>query len=167
MLAMAYQSGGLAKQAVKLLEQVLRIQKSTLIENHPNLLVSQVALAEAYTSDGQVKEAVELLELVLRMQETELTKDLSLSLFSRTGSSSYQPSVLLNDLETAQMGSCNIDSIDTPHDDSGSGLFRSSSTLSRLASMSSSLSFPRPLRLTGRKKPLPTLSSGMQSSRGA
>jgi tetratricopeptide (TPR) repeat protein len=66
---------GQAKQAVALLEQVVRIREQTLAEDHPSRLASQHALAGAYEANGQVKEAVALLEQVVRIEEQTLAED--------------------------------------------------------------------------------------------
>jgi len=53
---------------VKLLEHVVKVQETTLAENHPSRLASQHALAGAYESNGQVQEAVELLGHVVAIK---------------------------------------------------------------------------------------------------
>ncbi|XP_014550454.1 hypothetical protein COCVIDRAFT_115442, partial [Bipolaris victoriae FI3] len=47
---------GHAKQAVGLLEHVVKVRETTLAEAHPDRLTSQHALAGAYRANGQTKE---------------------------------------------------------------------------------------------------------------
>jgi hypothetical protein len=47
-LAGAYQANGQVKEAVSLLEQVVKIRQQTLAEDHPDRLTSQHELAGAY-----------------------------------------------------------------------------------------------------------------------
>jgi thioredoxin-like negative regulator of GroEL len=61
-------------EAVELLEQVVRIEETTLAEDHPCRLASQHALARAYQGNGQVTEAVELLEQVVKIKRSKLYK---------------------------------------------------------------------------------------------
>jgi hypothetical protein len=56
------------KEAVELLEHVVKVRETTLAENHPGRLASQHALAGAYQANGQVKEAVEMLEHVVSIK---------------------------------------------------------------------------------------------------
>ncbi|KAH7303377.1 P-loop containing nucleoside triphosphate hydrolase protein [Stachybotrys elegans] len=56
---------GRIAEAVELLQYVVKVQETTLAENHPDRLASQHALAGAYEANGQVKEAVELLQHVV------------------------------------------------------------------------------------------------------
>ena len=66
---------GKIKEAVVLLEQVVKIQEQTLAEDHPSRLASQHTLAGAYKANGQVKEAVVLLEQVVKIEEQTLAED--------------------------------------------------------------------------------------------
>jgi tetratricopeptide (TPR) repeat protein len=66
---------GLNKEAVKLLEQIVEIQGTTLAEDHLCRLASQHELAAAYQANGQVKEAVKLLEQVVEIQGKTLAED--------------------------------------------------------------------------------------------
>jgi hypothetical protein len=66
---------GKVKDAVSLLEQVVKIREQTLAEDHPSRLASQHALARAYQANGQVKEAVSLLEQVVKIWEQTLAED--------------------------------------------------------------------------------------------
>jgi tetratricopeptide (TPR) repeat protein len=63
---------GMNKEAVALLEQVVKIRETTLAETHPDRLASQHALAMAYEADGQVVEAVALLEQVVKIKRLKL-----------------------------------------------------------------------------------------------
>ncbi|KAJ6197791.1 kinase subdomain-containing protein [Bipolaris maydis] len=65
---------GDARQAVELLEHIVKVKETTLAETHPSRLASQHALAGAYDANGQLKEAVELLEHVVKMRETTLAE---------------------------------------------------------------------------------------------
>jgi tetratricopeptide (TPR) repeat protein len=65
---------GHAREAVALLEHVVKMQETTLAETHPNRLASQHQLANAYLNDGQITKAVTLLEHVVKMQETTLAE---------------------------------------------------------------------------------------------
>ncbi|OCL01599.1 TPR-like protein [Glonium stellatum] len=60
------------KQAVKLLEHVVKTRETTLPETHPNRLASQHNLASAYQDNGRITEAIELLEHVVKIRETTL-----------------------------------------------------------------------------------------------
>jgi Tetratricopeptide repeat len=66
---------GKIKEAVALLEEVVKIKEQSLAEDHPSRLASQRALAGAYKTNGQVKEAVALLEEVMKIQEQSLAED--------------------------------------------------------------------------------------------
>ena len=66
---------GQVKEAVTLLERVVKIHETILAEDHPSRLASQHALAGAYRANGQVKEAVTLLERVVKIRETILAED--------------------------------------------------------------------------------------------
>ncbi|KIX99702.1 uncharacterized protein Z520_04338 [Fonsecaea multimorphosa CBS 102226] len=76
-LAIAYLANNQVKEAVALLEEVVRIQihKHKLPEDHPERLLAQQNLAMAYQGNGQVKEAVTLLEEVVRTREQTLAED--------------------------------------------------------------------------------------------
>ncbi|KAF2625473.1 hypothetical protein BU25DRAFT_473452 [Macroventuria anomochaeta] len=65
---------GHAREAVKLLEHVVKIKETTLDERHPSRLASQHALAIAYGDNGQTREAVELLEHVVKIYKTTLNE---------------------------------------------------------------------------------------------
>jgi len=66
---------GKVREAVSLLEQVVKIREQTLAEDHPSRLTSQHELAGAYEANGQVKEAVSLLERVVKIREQTLAED--------------------------------------------------------------------------------------------
>ncbi|RAK94780.1 uncharacterized protein BO80DRAFT_370334, partial [Aspergillus ibericus CBS 121593] len=58
-----------------LLEHVVAVRESILVEEHPDRLTSQHALAGAYQYNGQMKEAVVLLEHVVAVKERTLTQE--------------------------------------------------------------------------------------------
>jgi tetratricopeptide (TPR) repeat protein len=66
---------GKIKEAVLLLEQVVKIREQTLAEDHPSRLASQHVLAMAYEANRQVREAVSLLEQVVKIRELTLAED--------------------------------------------------------------------------------------------
>ncbi|KAH7304540.1 P-loop containing nucleoside triphosphate hydrolase protein [Stachybotrys elegans] len=66
---------GRIAEAVELLQHVVKVQETTLAENHPDRLASQHALAIAYRANGQVKEAVKLLQHVVKVRETTLEEN--------------------------------------------------------------------------------------------
>jgi len=74
-LSAAYLANWKVKKAVELLEHVVKIEKTTLVEDHPSRLASQHELARAYIANQQVKEAIELLEHVVKIKETTLAED--------------------------------------------------------------------------------------------
>ncbi|KAM5442400.1 hypothetical protein MferCBS31731_002278 [Microsporum ferrugineum] len=74
-LAEAYQANGQVKEAVRLLEHIVKVHETTLAEDHPSRLASQRELAEAYQANGQVKEAMRLLEHIVKVYETTLAED--------------------------------------------------------------------------------------------
>jgi tetratricopeptide (TPR) repeat protein len=68
-------NSGKAKEAVALLQEVMKIREQSLAEDHPSRLASQHTLAGAYQANGQVKEAVILLKEVVRIREQSLVED--------------------------------------------------------------------------------------------
>jgi Tetratricopeptide repeat len=66
---------GKSKEAVSLLEQVVKIRQQTLAEDHPARLASQHVLAGAYRANGLVSKAVSLLEQVIKIHEQTLAED--------------------------------------------------------------------------------------------
>ncbi|KAF2682375.1 hypothetical protein K458DRAFT_390862 [Lentithecium fluviatile CBS 122367] len=66
---------GKVKQAVALLEHVVKVRETTVAEKHLDRLASQHELASAYQDNGQVKEAVALLEHVVKVEETTLSEN--------------------------------------------------------------------------------------------
>ena len=64
---------GDVKKAVQMLEDVAKIRKEKLAEDHPDRLASQYALAIAYEANGQIGKAVELLEHVVKVEENLAT----------------------------------------------------------------------------------------------
>ncbi|KAJ9612530.1 hypothetical protein H2200_004127 [Cladophialophora chaetospira] len=73
-LATAYRVDGQVQDAVKLLEEVVRISQ-TLAEDQPDRLASQHELARAYQADGQLNKALQLLEEVVRLRSQILAED--------------------------------------------------------------------------------------------
>ena len=67
-LAQAYERNGQTKEAIILLEQVVKVEEN-LSEDHPSRLASQHELASAYQANGQINKAVDLLEKVVQIQE--------------------------------------------------------------------------------------------------
>jgi len=66
---------GRFEQVIELLEQVVKIRETTLVEDHRDRLTSQHELGSAYLSNGQIKQAVELLEQVVKIKDITLTED--------------------------------------------------------------------------------------------
>ncbi|KAK5712167.1 hypothetical protein LTR17_018073 [Elasticomyces elasticus] len=73
LLAMVYRYLGRVKDAVKLLEHVVSVEKG-LAENDADRLLSQHELAKAYLENEQVAQAIELLEHVVRARR-DLAED--------------------------------------------------------------------------------------------
>ena len=67
-LAIAQQQDGQIREAVEMLEHVVKVREK-LAEDHPSRLASQHALAGAYRANGQIDEAVEMLEHVVKVEE--------------------------------------------------------------------------------------------------
>jgi tetratricopeptide (TPR) repeat protein len=65
---------GHTREAVTLLEHVVKMRETTLAETHPHRLSSQHELASAYRKNGQITKAVALLEHVVKVRETTLTE---------------------------------------------------------------------------------------------
>ena len=63
---------GRIKEAVALLQHVVKTRETILDEGHSDRLASQHALAGAYQANGQVKEAVSLLQHIVKIGETTL-----------------------------------------------------------------------------------------------
>ncbi|KAJ5758510.1 hypothetical protein N7520_005666 [Penicillium odoratum] len=66
---------GRIKEGVEVLQSVAAIREKILVEDHPDRLASQHALASAYEVNGQVKEAVALLKHVVAIREKILAED--------------------------------------------------------------------------------------------
>jgi len=71
----AYQANGQVKDAVQLLEHVVKIREQIQAEDHPDRLASQHELAGAYQANGQVEGAVQLLEHVVKIREQIQSED--------------------------------------------------------------------------------------------
>ncbi|KAH8806701.1 hypothetical protein DL96DRAFT_611436 [Flagelloscypha sp. PMI_526] len=67
-LAMTYSDLGQHKDALKLKEQVLAVEKRILGEEHPSTLISMSNLARTYSDLGQLKDALKLEEQILRLR---------------------------------------------------------------------------------------------------
>jgi tetratricopeptide (TPR) repeat protein len=65
-------NSGYARRAVVLLEYIVKVQESTLVETHPTRLDSQHELARVYIQNGQTNEAVALLEHVVKVRDSTL-----------------------------------------------------------------------------------------------
>ncbi|KAH6686371.1 hypothetical protein F5X68DRAFT_170313 [Plectosphaerella plurivora] len=65
---------GRGREAMQLLERVVAVRKTALIETHPDRLMSQHELARTYRKSGRVKEAITLLEQVVAAQEITLAE---------------------------------------------------------------------------------------------
>ncbi|KAI9677975.1 MAG: hypothetical protein M1822_008083 [Bathelium mastoideum] len=63
---------GQTQKAVDLLQQVLSIHETMLVESHANRVTSPHLLAKAYVSDEQVQESIELFQQVLQIRERTL-----------------------------------------------------------------------------------------------
>lgn len=66
---------GRIKEAVSLMEQVVKVKERTLAVDHYNRLAAQNVLARAYQANGQTQEAVTLMEHVVRTNELNLAED--------------------------------------------------------------------------------------------
>jgi tetratricopeptide (TPR) repeat protein len=123
-LAMAYQSNGQVKDAVRLLEHVVAIHKRALAEDHPDRLASQHQLASAYLANGQVKDAVRLLEHVVAISERVLAEDHPSRLASQHElARAYRADKPLNQLESHPLSQA---------DEHGAGSSRPSRSTARL-----------------------------------
>jgi tetratricopeptide (TPR) repeat protein len=71
-LGVSYWANGQIKEAVDLMEHVVKVRKVTLAETHPDQLASQHELGVFYWANGQIKEAVELLEHIVNVQKVTL-----------------------------------------------------------------------------------------------
>jgi tetratricopeptide (TPR) repeat protein len=69
-LASLYEENGRMKEAVEILEQVVKMRM--LKEDHSKLLISQHNLACAYMSNGQEEDAIKLMEHVVRIKQSTL-----------------------------------------------------------------------------------------------
>ena len=66
---------GKVKEAVSMLEHVVKVREQSQEEEHPHRLASQHALASAYLDNKQVDEAVRLLEHVVKIKEQSLREE--------------------------------------------------------------------------------------------
>ena len=70
----AYVNDGQARKAVRLLENVVKIEE-VLAEDSPSRLASQHELGRAYIDNGQIRKAIQLLENVVRIKGETFTED--------------------------------------------------------------------------------------------
>ncbi|KAI1165515.1 acyl transferase/acyl hydrolase/lysophospholipase [Nemania serpens] len=61
--------------AVRILEDVVAKQETTLAKDHPDRLASQHELAVVYRANGQIQKAIELLENIVSIEKTTLAED--------------------------------------------------------------------------------------------
>ncbi|CAN9444961.1 unnamed protein product [Alternaria alternata] len=73
-LGLSYWKNGQIKDAVRLLEHVVKVRDATLAETHPDRLASQHALSVSYWANGQIEDAVRLLEHVVKVQDDTLAE---------------------------------------------------------------------------------------------
>ncbi|KAJ4286553.1 hypothetical protein N0V90_013253 [Kalmusia sp. IMI 367209] len=73
-LGVFYEANGQIKEAVTILEHVVRVSNASLAETHPDRLASQQALSVSYEANGQIKEAIAMLEHVVKVEETTLAE---------------------------------------------------------------------------------------------
>jgi hypothetical protein len=66
--------GGGAKEAIELLEYIVRVDETVIVEIHPDRLVSQHELATACYRDRRVRKDIKLLKRVLRFEKTILAE---------------------------------------------------------------------------------------------
>lgn len=60
---------GEVREAIPIMEAVVRIREQILAEDHPDRLASHHALAGAYQANGQAEKAVALLKQVVKIRE--------------------------------------------------------------------------------------------------
>jgi hypothetical protein len=75
LLALILAENGWTKDALQLTEEVLRLQKSKLGEDHPETLGSMANLANRYSEAGRRSEALQLTEEVLKLRKSKLGED--------------------------------------------------------------------------------------------
>ncbi|CAN9190941.1 unnamed protein product [Alternaria alternata] len=73
-LSVSYLANGQIKDAVRLLEHVVKVRDATLAEAHPDRLASQHTLSVSYLANGQIKDAVRLLEHVVKVRDATLAE---------------------------------------------------------------------------------------------
>ena len=64
----AYQANGQVKEAVALLEQVVKIREQALAEDHPSRLASQHSLATYLWELGRYQPALDMMERVVNIR---------------------------------------------------------------------------------------------------
>ncbi|KAF1967823.1 hypothetical protein BU23DRAFT_658013, partial [Bimuria novae-zelandiae CBS 107.79] len=73
-LGSLYKADGRTKEAVAMVEHIVKVQETTLAETHPNRLQSQHQLGTVYWTDGRIKETISMLEHVVKVRETTLVE---------------------------------------------------------------------------------------------
>ena len=66
---------GSSEKAANVFREIVEDQSRTLIEDHPDRLVSQHELARAYLTNEQIDEVIKLLEHVTKISEEKLAED--------------------------------------------------------------------------------------------
>ena len=66
---------GRSKDAIRLLNDIMRLQEQTLRADHPKLISTKHKLAISYKASGQVQEAIGLLEQVVRIRDQTLREE--------------------------------------------------------------------------------------------
>ncbi|KAF2627821.1 HET-domain-containing protein [Macroventuria anomochaeta] len=73
-LGFSYWANGQIKDAVRLLEHVVKVKDDTLAETDSGRLASQHQLGVSYWANGQIKDAVRLLEHVVKVRDATLAE---------------------------------------------------------------------------------------------
>jgi hypothetical protein len=68
-------ANGQVKEAVQLLEYVVRIREQIQAEDHPDQLASRHELARAYHANGEVDMAVMLMEHVVEVKQKSMREN--------------------------------------------------------------------------------------------
>jgi tetratricopeptide (TPR) repeat protein len=74
-LANSYAAAGRRKEALKLREETLQLQKAKLAPDHPSTLMTMVGLADDYAAAGRAQEALKLREETLPLMKAEFGPD--------------------------------------------------------------------------------------------
>ncbi|EUC45757.1 hypothetical protein COCMIDRAFT_94686 [Bipolaris oryzae ATCC 44560] len=73
-LAISYRNNGQIEDSVRLLEHVVKIQDTTLIETHPHRLAAQHALSISYYTNGQLEDCIRLQEYLVEVKAATLAE---------------------------------------------------------------------------------------------